>query len=310
MFIVTKGRAQYGPLTALALRKIGVPFYLMVEPKEYDKYRVLCDWAEDVFVLPEGDHGQGPGRSRNACWDVAKNVLKSKRHWVLDDNIRAFYRLHENTRIRVGDGTIFRATEDFVDRYGNIPLAGLGYKFFHPASETQFPFKVNTRIYSCLLIDNNCPYRWRGRYNEDTILSLDILKNVSNNKTHKELNARNADGSFKTSRRERYATVEFVAFLQDKLRNQTQKGGNTAEFYKSEGTAAKSAMLVDIHPDVSEFADMFQREHHKVEYKVFRNNWLVRTEKYKAELRKRNWKPKNEKNPYGMKLIKESEQEK
>jgi FkbM family methyltransferase len=306
VFIVSKGRAQYGPLTAIALREIGVPFYLMVEPQEYDKYRVLCDWAEDVFVLPEGNHGKGPGRARNACWDIAKKVMKTKRHWVLDDNIRAFYRLHQNQRIRVGDGTIFRAAEDFVDRYKNIPIAGFAYKFFHPATETQFPFKVNTRIYSTLLIDNDCPYRWRGRYNEDTILSLDVLKDVKNNPTHEDLNAVNEDGTLKNSKRERYATVEFITFLQDKLNTQTQKGGNTAEFYHKEGTAAKSAMLVDIHPDVAEAKEAYDRDHHKVKYEVFRGNWLIRTEERKAELKKRSWKPLKDKNPYGMKLVESS----
>lgn len=303
IFIISKGRAHYGPTTAIALREIGVPFYLMVEPQEYDKYRVLCDWAEDVFVLPEGNHGKGPGRARNACWDIAKKVMKTKRHWVLDDNIRAFYRLHQNQRIRVGDGTIFRAAEDFVDRYKNIPVAGFAYKFFHPATETQFPFKVNTRIYSTLLIDNDCPYRWRGRYNEDTILSLDVLKDLKQNPTHKDLNAVNEDGTLKNSKRERYATVEFITFLQDKLNTQTQKGGNTAEFYQKEGTAAKSAMLVDIHPDVSRKADMFKRDHHKVQFEVFRNNWLIRTEERKAELKNRNWKPLKDNNPYGMRLV-------
>ena len=79
IFIISKGRAQYGPLTAKVFRDLGVPFYLMVEPQEYDRYRVLCDWAEDVLVLPEGNHGKGPGRARNACWDYARDVLKSKR---------------------------------------------------------------------------------------------------------------------------------------------------------------------------------------------------------------------------------------
>jgi hypothetical protein len=303
VFIISKGRAQYGPLTAIVLREIGVPFYLMVEPQEYDKYRVLCDWAEDVFVLPEGNHGKGPGRARNACWDIAKKVMNTKRHWVLDDNIRAFYRLHQNQRIRVGDGTIFRAAEDFVDRYKNIPIAGFAYKFFHPATETQFPFKVNTRIYSTLLIDNDCPYRWRGRYNEDTILSLDVLKNVKKNPTHEDLNAVDKDGSLRNPKNKRHATVEFVAFLQDKLNTQTQKGGNTAEFYQKEGTAAKSAMLVDVHPDVAEAKEMYDRDHHKVKYEVFRGNWLIRTEERKAVLKKRNWKPLKDKNPYGMALV-------
>lgn len=82
------------------------------------------------------------------------------------------------------------------------------------------------------------------------------------------------------------------------------KGGNTAEFYDKEGTAAKSAMLVDAHPDVSEAVIRFNREHHDVAYEVFRTNWLIRTEKRKKELKRRGWKPSNNKNPYGMRLVK------
>ena len=303
IYIISKGRAHYGPLTAKVLHRLGVPFYLMVEPHEYHRYKTLCDFAEDVLVLPESNHGMGPGRARNACWDHAKNVLKAKRHWVLDDNIADFYRLNENKRIRVSDGTIFRAAEDFVDRYTNVAVAGFAYKFFHVAKSKQYPFKLNTRIYSCLLIDNDCPYRWRGRYNEDTILSLDVLKDHKKHKTHLELNAKNDDGSFKTSRRERLTTVEFVAFLQDKLNTQVQKGGNTKEFYSSEGTAAKSMMLAETHPDVAKTEDMFGRAHHKADYTLFRENWLIRSEKRKSHLKKHGWKATLGNNPYGMKLV-------
>ena len=37
-------------------------------------------------------------------------------------------------------------------------------------------FKASTRIYSCIPIDNALPFRWRGRYNEDTDLSLRVFK--------------------------------------------------------------------------------------------------------------------------------------
>ena len=264
---------------------------------------MLCDWAQDIFVIPDSNHRMGPGRARNACWDVANNVLKTKRHWCLDDNIAAFYRLHQNRRIKVGDGTIFRAAEDFVDRYTNVAVAGFGYKFFHPPTEKQYPIKSNTRIYSCLLIDNECPYRWRGRYIEDTILSLDVLKDLKKHETHHDLNAKTEDGSFITPRNKRFCTVEFVAFLQDKLRTQTQSGGNTAEFYDREGTAAKSAMLVDTHPDVARPTMLYGREHHDVDYTVFRSNWLIKTDEYKQKMAERDWKPLDDPNPYGMVLV-------
>ena len=304
VYIISKGRARYGPLTAKVLHKLGVPFYLMVEPHEYSKYLALCDWAKEILVLPESNHGMGPGRARNACWDHARNVLKSKRHWVLDDNIGDFHRLHENKRIRVGDGTIFRAAEDFVDRYENVAIAGFAYSFFHVATSNQYPFKLNTRIYSCLLIDNDCPYRWRGRYNEDTILSIDVLKDVKRHKTHQDLNKKSSDGTFKTRQIDRYTTVEFVSFLQAKLNTQVQKGGNTAEFYSKEKTGPKSYMLAEIHPDVARVKDMFNRTHHKVDFKVFRNNWLKKTDtriNYLVKMKSEN--VSLNKDPYGFRIV-------
>ena len=294
-------------LTSRSFARMKMPHFIAIEPQDFESYTNALEKFNinpyaTLLVAPFSNHGDGPGRARNWCWDHAISIGAEK-HWVLDDNISDFYRLHQNERIRVGDGTIFRAAEDFVDRYKNIPIAGFGYKFFHPATETQFPFKVNTRIYSTLLIDNDCPYRWRGRYNEDTILSLDVLKDVKKNLTHEELNAVNEDGTLKNSKRERYSTVEFITFLQDKLNTQTQKGGNTAEFYQKEGTAAKSAMLVDVHPDVAEAREMYDRDHHKVRYEVFRGNWLIRTDERKAELKARNWKPLKDKNPYGIRLV-------
>src|SRR5207245_2694711 len=94
-------------------------------------------------------------------------------------------------------------------------------------SREKYPaFEMNTRVYSCNLIRNDIPYRWRGRYNEDTDLSLRILK----------------DG---------FCTVQFWAFLQNKLGTQRLAGGNTAEFYEVEGTGPKSDMLQRMHPDVT-----------------------------------------------------------
>jgi hypothetical protein len=111
---------------------------------------------------------------------------------------------------------------------------------------------INTRIYSCNLIRNDIKHRWRGRYNEDTDLSLMMLK----------------DG---------WCTIQFNAFLQGKAGTQTVKGGNDADFYKDEGTLPKSQMQVKLHPDVSRLVFKFKRWHHHVDYSRFmKHNKLIR----------------------------------
>jgi hypothetical protein len=140
----------------------------------------------------------------------------------------------------------------------------LRYRFFLPPNEKRPPIVWNTRIYSCLLIDNECKHRWRGRYNEDTDLCLRVLK----------------DGD---------CTIVFNAFLQGKSATQTVKGGNTEEFYHKEnkehvnkenynplGTMNKSQMLVDMHPDVAKLSWQYGRVHHHVDYSGFTQEPILR----------------------------------
>jgi hypothetical protein len=187
----------------------------------------------------------------------------------MDDNIEAFERYNNNMKVKCLTGAPFRIMEDFVLRYDNIAQAGPNYSIFCPASDGRPPFKLNTRIYSCLLINNKIPYRWRGRYNEDTDLSLRIMK----------------DG---------WCTVQFNAFLQSKRATQTVKGGNTEEFYEKDGTYLKSKMLVDMHPDVAFLSDKWNRVHHHVDYRPFRINQLIKKDGLIVS------KGVNE---YGMKLV-------
>jgi hypothetical protein len=260
LYVVTKGRAD-SRLTIKALISMGVPFHAVVEAQEYDSYAAVID-PKSILILNTafqrdydtcdqlGDSkSKGPGAARNFAWydSIERGYAW---HWVMDDNIRAFYRLHNNLKYVCRTGVPFRAMEDFCLRYMNIGMAGPCYEMFAPRKKAFPPFITNTRIYSCNLIRNDLPFRWRGRYNEDTILSLDLLK-------------------------ARWCTVEFYAFLQEKRVTQRYAGGNTTEFYQHEGTAPKSRMLVEQHPDVARLTTKWGRPHHYVNYAPFRATPLV-----------------------------------
>jgi len=261
VYIVSKGRWETR-LTSKALERINVPYYIIVEAHERDAYASVIDPVK-VLVLPQlflddyqtcdeiaGAKGKGPGPARNYAW--AHSMKHGhRRHWVMDDNIASFNRLNRNLMCKVDSGTIFRAAECFVDRYTNVGIAGFNYDFFAKAKEQIPPFVLNTRIYSCLLIDNSLQFRWRGRYNEDTDLSLRALK-------------------------DNYCTVQFNAFLQEKSTTQKMKGGNTDAFYAVEGTLPKSQMLADLHPDVAKVVWRFNRWHHHVDYRAFKKNKLIK----------------------------------
>lgn len=283
VYIVSKGR-WHTRLTAKALAKMGVDFKIIVEGHEYDQYASVID-ARQILVLPEeylnaydtcDDLGRtksvGPGAARNYAWDHAISI-GAKSHWVMDDNLDAFHRMNRNIKAECETGTIFWIAEQFVDRYENVAISGFNYYSFCKATDPVPPFSLNTRIYSCLLIRNDIPYRWRARYNEDTDLCLRVLK----------------DG---------YCTIQFNAFLQGKVTTQRMIGGNTKEFYKEEGTKAKSEMLANLHPDVAEVVWKFNRWHHHVDYRRFKINKLIRKQGLVISDRI---------NEYGMKLIEKTQ---
>jgi len=268
VYIISKGRHE-SMLTSKSLARMKVPHYIAIEPQDEKNYNEALDnfGIRDyvtLLIAPFSNHGDGPGRARNWCWDHSISIGAEK-HWVLDDNISDFYRLHQNKRIRVESGAIFKAAEDFVDRYENVPISGFQYRFFIAPNSAYPPYVKNTRIYSTLLISNDCKHRWRGRYNEDTDICLRVLK----------------DGD---------CTIQFNAFLQGKAATQTVKGGNTEEFYHKEGTLDKSQwrdgtlnpegtknksqMLVDLHPDVAVMVKRYGRWHHYVDYSIFKKNEL------------------------------------
>lgn len=236
VYVISKGRADCC-LTARTLVRDGVDFRLVVEPQEADAYAEHFG-RERLEILPFSNLGLGSIPARNWVWEHAK-ASGAERHWILDDNIRGFYRRWKARKIPCDAGPAFRAAEDFTDRYENIAIAGLNYFMFSANRTKQPPFCLNVHVYSCLLIRNDLPHRWRGRYNEDTDLCLQVL----------------SDG---------WCTVLFNAFLIWKMPTMTMKGGNTSELYKGDGRLKMARSLERRWPGVVETKRRFQRPQHVV----------------------------------------------
>jgi len=274
--IPSKGRWDV-QTTGKLLDRMGVNYLFFVEDIEYDLY---CDHLgrDKVIKLPFNNLGQGSIPARNYIWEWAKNNGYS-RHWVLDDNIRSFGRVHMTRRLKVRGGGYFRAMEDFVDRYENIVMAGPHEGGFVPIGWVDFPpYLLNTRVYSCILLDTSLPHRWRGRYNEDTDLSLRLLK----------------DG---------YCTLVFRALIMNKSatvgskNSKPMKGGNTDNVYNTgDHRKAFAESLKEQHPDCVEVVWKFNRWHHSVNYSKF-----IQQPKLKPGIT-----PIKKLNNYGMKLVRSS----
>ena len=261
LYIPSKGRAE-SRLTSKALDEMNVPYRLVIEEQEFDIYAKEVDESKllildkkfqdeyDTFDDLGNTKSKGPGAARNFIWEHSISE-GHKFHWVMDDNIKEFYRLNRNLKVPVSDGTLFKCMEVFVSRFTNVAMAGPNYFMFASRKTKMPPFVLNTRIYSCNFIRNDVPLRWRGRYNEDTDLSIRMMK-------------------------EGWATVQFNAFLQGKVNTQAVRGGNSEAFYDKEGTKPKSQMQVDMHPDISEVVWKFGRWHHHVDYSGFKHIRLKR----------------------------------
>ena len=264
IYIVSKGRVERNP-TRKALQEMKVDFYMVVEKSEYEQYAKYIN-KKNLLILPDkfkddydtfwhdDDTRTGAGAARNFAWQHSIDNGFDW-HWVMDDNIESFEIFNQNKKIKCLSSSIFKVAEDFVLRFKNVGQAGFQYANFMPSTDYRPPIKINTRIYSCLFINNNLPFRWRGRYNEDTDLSLRILKSG-------------------------LCTIQFNSFLQGKRATQTMSGGNSKEFYDEEGTHNKSKMLVEMHPDVCVLTKKWNRWHHHCNYNIFKTE-LIQKKMYK-----------------------------
>jgi len=249
IYIVSKGRWKQR-MTARNLDEMGIPYYIVVEPQEYEKYAAVID-PKKILQLPKANYGGGCSiPARNWIWE---HSIKSgaKRHWILDDNIGGFFELNNNEKPKVKHYNPFQLVEKFVDQFENVGIAGMNYEFFVQVKQAHPPYVLNTRVYSCILIRNDLPFRWRGRYNEDTDLSLRVLKAG-------------------------IPTVLFNYVVAKKQTTMTATGGNTESLYEAtDGRLKMAVSLCEQHPDVSKITWKWGRWQHHVDYRRFKRIRLI-----------------------------------
>lgn len=256
IFIPSKGRAEHCH-TMRHLETMGLDYRVIVLTEEVDAY-VEALGEHRVVELPQkflddyelchqpGVEYQstwpGSGASRNYAWHLAEEE-GARWHWVMDDNIQGFYVANRNSIVMTTSGLFFEWIEYLANCYSNVAMAGPNYEMFVTAGETFRPMIVNTRVYSCNLIRTDLPFRWRCQYNEDTILSLDMLEAG-------------------------WCTLLTNHFVAKKIKTQLIGGGNTDTIYAG-GTGDKSRMLFEQYPQVTEMVDRYGRPHHLVNYRAY-----------------------------------------
>ncbi len=239
VFVPSKGRSHLRKMTVYRLLRDEVPFRLVVEPAEEATYRAAFPTA-NLLVTPRNEMRLLGVRNWIRDVSIEEGAV---RHWQLDDNIIEFRRLYRGKRIPVHAGAALRVCEEFTDRYTNIGVSGLNYQMFIRPDTTWTPFYLNCHVYSCSLISNEMPYRWRLVYNDDTDLCLQVL----------------AGG---------LCTVALNVFMANKEKTMVVGGGNTADLYQGDGRLRMAKALERAWPGVVKTKRRFNRPQH-----VIRGAW-------------------------------------
>jgi hypothetical protein len=232
IFVPSKGRS-HACQTAKFLLADSVPFRLVVEPSEEHDYRQAFPSAE-LLVTPHDDMRLLGVRN----WIRQRSIDEGHdRHWQLDDNIRRMKRQTQGKRLSCNARIAISAVEQFTDRYTNIGVSGMDYSMF--AKDAMRPFRLNVHVYSCTLVNNRMPYTWRLVYNDDTDLCLQVLSGGM-------------------------CTVQFQAFVVEKMQTMTVSGGNTDDLYRGDGRLTMSRTLERQWPGIVTTTRKFGRAQHSV----------------------------------------------
>lgn len=236
VYIISRGRWDTR-LTAKWLDHVGVPFLMVVEREEWPRYvdavgqgRLLIlperyKRNYDTVVRTDGVEHLGPGPARNFVWDHARQA-RAKFHWLLDDNIRSLMYMHQGVKRRAGDGAPFRIMEEFMTRWENLAMLCPRHNIYAIPGRRYDHLTLNVMVYCCILIRTSLGHVFRGRYGEDTDMSLQVLR----------------DG---------WCTAVLNCILQQKAPTKRIGGGNTDTIYAGDDNGWRQARgTYLLNPDV------------------------------------------------------------
>jgi hypothetical protein len=261
VYIPTRGRPEVQK-TAGRLLELGIHPVLVVEDAEHDAYAAAnpeCEvvvwpasYMDDYERTPELDPHPTTGAAHNFAWDHSRE-RGFTHHWIMDDNIQLFRQRRGGKAYALADAAPFRWHEAVMLRYRN--LAGFALGLSHTFGSPQ-PFTLNTRLYCAVLYRNDLHesgIRWRRGLNDDTVVSLDILKT----------------GYWCT------AESHLLWILKQPTNRGQRIAGGMTDFYNVEGGfIKKAAEAVRLHPDCVKMANRYGRVHHQIDYSQFKQRLI------------------------------------
>ena len=218
--------------TSKYLLKCKIKHYIFVEECEYDlymnnyynklneedKYLVnIINTHKDFHLL-----NLGGSPVRNFILDY---WLKEgyDRVWMLDDNINCYNRLNKGIKNKIYSHLIFSSIENYINVYDDVGVCSHNLNCDVKSGNSRSVLVINGKHYSSLLLLTNKQFRFKHKYNEDVLISIDYVNSGKIN-------------------------FCFNHILFDKNTSGKDSGGNTNTIYKNgsqEGYRLKYEYLYD-----------------------------------------------------------------
>ena len=258
VYIISKGRPWCKTAQTLTNMEYPGDWFIVCgnNDETIDEYRenwgdhvLEFDWYDEITRTDTLDNfgfenmPSGAVPVRNATCDIARS-RGELRHWQLDDDYNAFYRIIPGTfkKKRMNGQELYEVlTEisEFAHKCGlqNAGIA-LGTIESHPRKKKTF----SRRVFNAhnLPTDPKLFTRWRGRMNDDLINAIETYRN----------------GGFEMLFK--YANLTMMT--------SQQEAGGLTELYRKEGTVRKTAYPVLLAPQAVKLVVRFGRYHHRVNW--------------------------------------------
>ena len=146
-----------------------------------------------------------------------------ERVWMLDDNINNYKRFNQGVKRKIYSDLVFSSIELYIKQYNNVGICSHNLNGFITSGLSRGVIVLNEKHYSSLLLLTDKQFRFKHRYNEDVLISIDYINSGKLN-------------------------FCFNHILLDKNTSGTEQGGNTNTIYKDgtqEGYRLKYEYLYD-----------------------------------------------------------------
>lgn len=174
IFVLSKGRAQTATSQRL-LEQAGLPYFLIVEPHESPDYAKQFPLAK-LLTLPQSNKGIAYVRNHI-------KALNESWFWMMDDDIKGFYRRENGRMVRIGADMALREAERLICAVEGAAQGALEYQ--QVAWSTKKDYALNSYCDVCVLIHaervKGLTYRAELVLKEDRDFTLQVL--ASNLKT-------------------------------------------------------------------------------------------------------------------------------